>query len=149
MESELHPQRRQGRRQALHVGVGVLRAGGEAQALGAARDGRVVDRLHVDGEALEQRVGDALGEHGIADQHRHDVARVVHHRQTGGPQPALQRPHALLVALALGAARFQVADAGERARGNRGRQRGREDEARRVGADGVADAAGWRRCSRP
>ena len=130
---------RERRDQPLHVGVGVLRAGGEAQALGAARDGRVVDRLHVDGEALEQRVGDALGEHGVADQDRHDVAGIVHHRQAGHLQPAFQRAHALLVPLALGVAGFEVADAGDRAGGNGGRQRGREDEARGVGADGVAD----------
>ena len=39
----------------------------EPQALHSARDGRVVDRLHIDGETLEQRVSDALGEHWIAD----------------------------------------------------------------------------------
>ena len=86
-QAQLRPQRRERRNQPVHVGVGMLGLGRDAQALGAARHGRVVDRLHVDGEALEQRVGDALGQHRIADQQRHDVARVVHHRQPGGRQP--------------------------------------------------------------
>ena len=63
---------------------------------------------------------------------------------TGRPA-AFSRPlsgaHALLMALALGAACLQVADARDRARGDRRRQRGREDEARRVGADRIADVA--------
>jgi DNA-binding CsgD family transcriptional regulator len=41
-------------------------AGGEAQALGAARDGRVVDRLHVDAVFGEQDVADLLGAHGVS-----------------------------------------------------------------------------------
>src|SRR6516162_11777158 len=56
------------------VVVAMQRARGQAQALGAARHGRVVDRLHIDTMALQQLVGGGLAENGVADQHRHDVA---------------------------------------------------------------------------
>ena len=48
-------------------------AGRDAQALGAARHGRVVDRLDVDAVLLEQQVGRRLAGLGVADHHRHDV----------------------------------------------------------------------------
>src|SRR5262245_39323915 len=72
---------------------------------------------------------------------RHDVAGVLHHRQAGGLQLALERAHALLVAFALRTTGLNVSDAGQGACGDRRRQRSREDETRRVGADRIADVA--------
>ena len=88
--------------------------------------------------AVEQDVRQRLAAHRIGDEHRHDVARAGHDRQIGGGKPPLQRARALLMALALDVARFQMPDGGERAGRDGGRQRGREDEARRVGADRIA-----------
>src|SRR5262249_46625281 len=48
--------------QGVDVGIGMLRAWRKPQALAAARDRRVVDGLHINAKALEQGVGDALGE---------------------------------------------------------------------------------------
>ena len=61
-----------------------------------------------------------LQQTGIADHHRHDVAGVAQHAAcpaASSRRRTLRDP--LLVALALGRARLQVADAGQRA----GRQR--------------------------
>src|SRR4029077_269878 len=51
---------------------------------------------------------------------------------------ALHRPHPLLQPRALDLAPFESADRGERAGGDGGRERGGEEEARRIGANGVA-----------
>ena len=79
----------------------------------------------------------ALHSAGVADQHRHDMARRRHHRQAGLGQPALHARDALLVPRALGLALLQVADRGQRAGRQRRRQRGREDEAGRVAAQEI------------
>jgi uncharacterized membrane protein YfcA len=63
----------------------VLRAGGEAQALGAARHGGEVDRLHIGAIFGEQDVADLLGLDRIADHQRHDVRDGGHHRQARPP----------------------------------------------------------------
>ena len=60
-----------------------------------------------------------------------------HHRQPGLGEAALQRGRALLMAVALGWLCLEMADRGERAGGERRRQRGREDEARRVAAQKI------------
>jgi hypothetical protein len=96
--------------------------GGQAQALGAARHGWVVDRLNVDPVALQQLVAGGLAEAGVADHDRDDVARRRHHRQPGLGQAALQCGGALLIVLAFDPALFQVAYRGERPGGERGRQ---------------------------
>jgi len=48
------------------------------------------------------------------------VARRRHHRQSGLGQPVLQDRRALLMTLAFDSAFLQMADAGERAGGERG-----------------------------
>ena len=61
----------------VHHRFAVGRAGGEAQPLGAARHGRVVDRLYVDAVFGEQDVADPLGLDRVADQQRDDVGDVA------------------------------------------------------------------------
>ena len=55
---------------------------------------------------------------GVADQHRHNVARAWHHRQAGLGEAALRLRRALLMAVALELALFQIADASESAGGD-------------------------------
>ena len=77
----------------------------DAQPLGALRHGRIVDRLDVDAVLGEQEVGRLLALLGIADEHRHDVGVVRHHRQPGRAQHRLDARGAVLMALALEARR--------------------------------------------
>src|SRR5690348_8061682 len=60
-----------------HLGR-VLRSGREAQPLGAARNGREVDRLDVESVLGEQDVADLLRLDGGADQKRDDVGLARH-----------------------------------------------------------------------
>ena len=111
----------------------------DAQPLGALGDGRIVDRLDIDAVLFQQQVAGLLAQLGIADEHRHDVGVARHHRQAGGGQDRLDAGGAVLVPLALPARRLQMPDRGRRGRADRRRQRGGEDEARRIGAHGVDD----------
>jgi hypothetical protein len=77
--------------------------------------------------ALQQLVASGFAEGSVTDHDRHDVAWAGHHRQAGFGQAALQRRRTLLMTLAFDLALFRVAY-----RGERGRQRRREDEPRRV-----------------
>ena len=62
---------------------------GHPQALGPPGDSRIVDRLNVDRVALEQEFAGGPALSGVADQHGHDMRRIVHHRQAGGAQRVL------------------------------------------------------------
>jgi hypothetical protein len=73
----------------------------QPQAFGAARHGRVIDRLHVDAVAMQELVGGELAHAGVAHHDWDDVARRGHYRQASFGQPALQRRDALLVNSAL------------------------------------------------
>src|SRR6516165_8266170 len=55
-QAHLGPQDAQRCDQMVEIGICVERGRGEAQALATAWHGGVVYRLHVDGEAIEQRV---------------------------------------------------------------------------------------------
>jgi len=72
-----------------HLGR-MARARREAQALGAAWDGRIIDRLDVHAIFGEQDVADPLRLHRVTDQHRHDMRVAQHHRQTGLAQHRLE-----------------------------------------------------------
>ena len=135
---------------AKHVDqrVLVIRRRRDAQPLGALRHGRIVDRLDVDAVLVEQQVGRRLALLRIADEHRHDMGVVRHHRQAGGDQHRLGARGAILVALALEARGLEVADRGRRGGADRRRQRGGEDEARRIAAHRVDQRRHCRRCSR-
>ena len=54
------------RDQGLDVGVAVQRRGGQAQALGAARHGRVIDRLDIDAVTLQKLVAGGFARAGVA-----------------------------------------------------------------------------------
>ena len=100
--------------------IRVQRAWGDAQTLFALGDRRIIDRLDIDRMPVEQQVGRLLAELGIADEHRHDMGRVRHHRQArraqrmfGEHRLALvlrAKRHALLL--------FQKADGGCRGGGD-------------------------------
>ena len=109
------PQFLQGSDQRRHLRVSMHRGWRQPHALGATRHRWVIDRLHVNSVMLEQRVGHRLAVHGVADHHRHDVARVLHHRKARRGELSLECLHALLQVRALDIARPQVPDAGERA----------------------------------
>ena len=63
---------------------------GKAQALGAARDGRIVDRLYINAVGIQQHVAQLLGVNRIADDDRHDMAAVVDQRQAQPFQAGLE-----------------------------------------------------------
>ena len=60
----------------LDVCIGVERRWGYAQALGAARHGGVINRLHIDVVPIEQQIANVLALHRIANHHRHDMAGI-------------------------------------------------------------------------
>src|SRR5262252_9081348 len=80
-ELEAVPHVEQRFRQAIDQRVVVIGRRRDAQPLGALWHGRVVDRLNVDAVLLEQEVGRLLALLRVADEHRHDVSVVGHHRQ--------------------------------------------------------------------
>ena len=129
----------QGAGELVHHLGRVARAGREAQALGAARDGRKIDRLNVEPVFGEQDVADALGLDRAADQQRYDMRHARHQRQAGGGELALEDRGGGLLRLARFARALEVADAGKGAGDEYRRQRGREDEARRIAADAIDD----------
>ena len=90
------------------------------------------DWITLDQAAVTADVEAALARVGLAGRGRERAGALAY-----GHQRVLE----VAMALALGVAGFQVADADGGAGGNRRGQRGREDEARRVGADGVAQVA--------
>src|SRR6266481_421139 len=82
-ELDFRPDCRQGSHQMVDIYLAVQRRRSNAQSLGTARHGRVVDRLHVDAELFEQPVADLSAQHRVADHDRHDMAGVVEVRDTG------------------------------------------------------------------
>ena len=85
------------RDQLVHHRVRMERRRREAQPLGAARNGREVDRLDVDARARVSSASEtALAERRIAHQHGHDMARRMHDRQARIAQQPLQPRCALL-----------------------------------------------------
>ena len=77
------------------------------QPLGPLGDGRIVDRLDIDRVPLKQHFAGRAAFARVADEHRDDVRRIVHHRQPGGAQRVLDELGHLLVALALDGRAFQ------------------------------------------
>src|SRR5580693_301542 len=112
----------------VDIYLAVQRRRSNAQSLGTARYGRVIDRLHVDAELFEQLVADISAQHRVADHDRHDVAGVVEVRDTRRIKAAAHQCDALVQLPAFRGAFLQVTDAGPRGRSYSGRQRRREDE---------------------
>ena len=129
----------QGGDQLVHHRIGVLRPGGEAQALGAARHGRVVDRRGVHAVLADQAHRHCGGLRGVADHQRDDVAGAVHHRQAGRLEFLLQRLGAVEQKRAAGVVGLQDAHRGERGGDGGRRQSGGENEAGGERTDIVAD----------
>ena len=92
--------------------------GRDAQTLGPARDGRIVDRLYIDAVFVEQQVARSLALLRICHHHRDDVCLAGHDRQASGIEHRLDPRRALLMAVALELALFQIADASESAGGD-------------------------------
>mmetsp|Transcript_5140 Transcript_5140/g.9035 ORF Transcript_5140/g.9035 Transcript_5140/m.9035 type:complete len:430 (-) Transcript_5140:329-1618(-) len=115
----------------------VDRRGSEAQTLRPPGHGGIVDRLRVDAEIGQQRVGNRLGVHGIADHDRNDMAAVIDHRQAHALQAQLQHGGAFLMQVAQRLIGLQMPDRGSRPRRHGGRDRGGEDETGRVAAHRV------------
>src|SRR5215213_10446069 len=93
----------------------MVRAGREAEALGAARDGREVDRLNVQPVLGEQDVADSLRFDGASDEQWDDVRDAWHLREAGGGELRLEHRRRLLLRAALLVRLLEVADAGQRA----------------------------------
>ena len=77
---------------------------------------------------IEQLVGDNPAQGRIADQHRHDMTRRMHHRHIALAQKMLHAGGAALQPLAFHIAVAQMTHGGKRACGNRRRQRGGENK---------------------
>src|SRR3954453_13518809 len=85
--------------QVLYISVAVDRRWRDPKPLGAARYGRIVDRLRVYAVMLEQHVAHPLAADRAADHHRNDVARVPHVRDARRVQPAPDHGDPLLLPL--------------------------------------------------
>src|SRR5215471_4527094 len=81
----------------VDLGLAVQRRGCQAQPLGAARHGRVVDRLHIDLELVDQPIADVPAQYRVADDDRDYMARIVAVRDLGGVEPAPQQGRALAI----------------------------------------------------
>ena len=94
----------------VDVGLTVQWRGRQAQPLRAARHGRVVDRLHIDLELVEQPIADVSAQYRVSDDDRDDMARIVAVRDLGGVEPAAQQGCALLQLAAFDGTGLQVSD---------------------------------------
>jgi len=74
----------------------------DAQALHAARHGRIIDRLDVDAVLVEQKVAHRLAPLRIADEDRHDVRLARHDRQPGSDERGLGRTGVPMLRVPLG-----------------------------------------------
>ncbi|QTK80416.1 hypothetical protein AT6N2_C2875 [Agrobacterium tumefaciens] len=128
--------------QVFDIRIAMQRGRGDTQALGLARNGRVVDRLHINTVAIEQDIRNPFALGSIANHDRHDVAGIVHMRNTASVEKPAQLAHAVLMPGPLERARLQVLDRSNRAGGERRRQCRREDETGSEGADEIADRGG-------
>ena len=125
------------------------RAGGDAQPLGAARHGRVVDRLDIDAVLLSRRSEAALQASASPTITGTIWVGVSSSGQAGAGQDRLGAGHLALLLLALGGGCLEVADRGRGGGGDRRGQGGGEDEAGREAADRVDHGLRAGRDSRP
>jgi hypothetical protein len=89
--------------EAIHVLGAVQGAGGDAQALGAFRNGRIVDRLDINPVPVHQNIREVFALGRIAHHHGDDVAGVRDMRDAGGIKAGAHLGHALFLGGALGA----------------------------------------------
>jgi len=117
--------------------LAVRRRRRDAQALGPLSHGGIVDRLNVDCVPLEQELARRPALLRVANEQRHDMRRIVHHRQASRPKRMLDQLGHRLMPLALGVRTFEVLHRRRRAGGGARRHCRGEDERRHVAAHGV------------
>ena len=111
-----------------------------ADTLGTAWHGRIVDRLHIDVEAVHQLIGHALAQLRIANHERDDMGfGAAHHRQIGVDQHFLQRRRLFLMPRTLKLRGLQVTDRGQRTCSKSRGQGGGEDKAGGMAANEVTE----------
>jgi len=110
---------------------------GDAQTLFTARDGGVVDGLHVDAVLLEELVGGLFGDLGVADQERDNVGWVGDDGDVQLLQRGLDRAGVQLLEDPVAGLLRLVLDGRVGTSHGGGGQRGGEDEARGQRTDGV------------
>ena len=120
---EFRPDDRERPDQIVDVGLAVQWRGRQAQPLGAARHGRVVDRLHVDPVAVQQLVADGFAQ----DRDRRSAPARCGSALGITGSPASARRRFRVAARSWWRSRsawlcLQMADRGERAGGERRRQ---------------------------
>ena len=142
MQRALAPDVGQRLDQPVDIIVRMHRAGRDAQAFGADRNGRVIDWLDVNAVVFHQPVADHLGLLGIADHDRDDVTGVFDLRDAGGAQRGADSRDAFLLAFALERRFLEMANAGQRPGGNRRRQCRCKNEARGKAAHEIAHRLG-------
>ena len=137
VQVEALPDLGQGGGQRFDIGVAVQRCRSQTQPLGAARHGRVIDRLDVNLVIAQQAVGRSAAQCSVAHHDRHDVAVVRHHWNPCGRETAFDLRNPFSMRIALAAALLQVMDRGERPGCQQWRQRAGKDEPRRVTAQEI------------
>ena len=90
--------------QFVDILVAVEGRWGEAQPLGTAPHGRIVDGLNVDAETLEQPIANPFAAYRIPHHHGNDVARIVEMRSTGSIEPPADKTNAFAQAATFGPA---------------------------------------------
>jgi hypothetical protein len=106
----------------------------DAQPPGSTRDGRIIDRLDIDAVLAEQEIARFLALLRITHHHRYDVRVCRHQRQACCIEHGLYPRRALLMAVALPLRSLEVPDRRGSGGADRWRQRGRENESRRIRA---------------
>src|SRR5690606_38102311 len=125
--------------QVAHHGFVMRGSWREAQAFGTARNGREIDRLHIDAIFGEEYVADLFRAHRIADHQRNDVRGRIHYGQARISKALLEESSRCLLSVALHARLLEVAHACKHASDEHRPQTGGENEAGRVAANDVDD----------
>ena len=89
------------------VRFAVTRRRSDAQALRSDRDRRIVDRLNVDVVPAQQQIARRLAALCVADHQRHDMRRVLEHRQASRAQSVLRDSRHVLMAVTFDADSFR------------------------------------------
>ena len=134
----MRPDFAQRREQAVDIAIAMHGRRSDPQPLAAARHRRIIDRLHINAVIVHQPVADEFALVRVAYHHRNDVAGIGQMRNAHPVERTAHFRHAILLPLTLGAAVFQMPDAGTCARRNRRGKRGGEDKAAGKGAHIIA-----------
>jgi hypothetical protein len=94
----------------------------DAQPLSTARDGWIIDRLHIDAELIEKSIGDPLATNRITDHHWDNVTWIRQMWNTGRVEPQAHLRNPFLQTATFSAAALEMRDTRKSARGDCGRQ---------------------------